>query len=255
MRPHVFAFYNFARAADDIADTPDLSPEEKIHHLDHFENILLGKEPDAGAQAAAMRDSLAVTGCSPRHCLDLLAAFKQDAVKKRYRNWAELIAYCRLSAAPVGRHMIDLHGGPIGGYGPSDALCIALQIINHMQDFGDDYRILNRIYLPGDWLAEAGVSDRDLAAEACTPSLRRVLDWTLGGVDGLLADCRGLVATLNSARLGVETAVIIAIAVGLSGKLADHDPLSGRVALDKAELAVSVTRGILSGVAARLWRR
>ncbi len=246
-------FYDFARAADMIADSPDLGRDEKIRYLDRFENILLGNEQDTGpyAVATAMRDSLAKTKITPRHCSDLLSAFRQDAIKDRYRDWADLIGYCRLSAAPVGRYMIDLHAGPSAAYGASDGLCMALQIINHVQDCGDDYRTLNRIYLPGDWLLEAGVGAEDLAAGACSPALRRVLDWTLAGVDGLLADSPALTATLKSTRLALESAVIIAIAGTLNKKLARNDPLVEHITLEPLERMFCVARGIVAGISAR----
>src|SRR6266851_4860583 len=96
LRPHVMAFYGFARAADDIADNAALAPADKIARLDLFEAALLGQAPDspALARAARLRASLAETGVTPAHAVDLLAAFKQDAVKQRYRDWADLLDYC-----------------------------------------------------------------------------------------------------------------------------------------------------------------
>lgn len=253
LRPHVFTFYDFARAADTIADSPNLGSDEKIHQLARFENVLLGGEPgtSADAVAAAMRDSLALSGVSSRHCLDLLAAFRQDARKDRYRDWADLIGYCRLSAAPVGRYMIDLHGGSNAGYGASDALCMALQILNHVQDCGDDYSTLKRVYLPADWMAEAGASVDDLAAEVCSPALRRVLDWTLGGINSLLVDSPAMTVNLKSGRLALEAAVIIAIAIALNKKLARMDPLVEHVTLDASERMICAVRGVVAGISAR----
>ena len=254
LRLHVFTFYNFARAADNIADSADLAPGDKIHHLERFERILLGKEEDPGGYGVvtAMQGSLAATRITSRHCLDLLAAFRQDATKDRYEDWADLIGYCRLSAAPVGRYMIDLHGGTVSGYGASDSLCMALQILNHIQDCGDDYRTLNRIYLPGDWMSEVGLNGDELAAEQCSPALRQVLDWALTGVGNLLADSPAMIGELKSTRLALESSVIIAIANALNKKLARNNPLNRRVVLDKRELMMSTTSGIVAGIWARL---
>lgn len=250
LRPHVACFYRFARAADDIADSPDLKPQEKIERLQGFESVVMGQGANDALfhKANMMAASLKQTGVSPRHCMDLLEAFKQDAVKSRYQNWPELMAYCRLSAAPVGRYLIDLHGGAKTGYWPSDALCAALQLINHLQDFGDDYRTLDRIYLPMDWMDEAGVDVDDLASYSTTPALRQVLDWTLLGVDSLLRDAAKLPGGLNSMRLGMEASVIIQIARALSNKLKTNDPLSGRVELSFLELAVCPLKGMTSGL-------
>jgi len=254
LRPHVFTFYNFARTADNIADSAELAPGEKIHLLERIERILLGEEQDPGGYdvVIAMRDSLAVTGVTSRHCLDLLAAFRQDATKDRYRDWADLIGYCKLSAVPVGRYMIDLHDGSVLGYGASDSVCIALQVLNHVQDCADDYRTLKRIYLPGDWMDEAGISGDELAAEDCSPGLRQVLDWTLSGVGNLLADSPPLTGGLKSTRLALESAVIIAIANALKNKLAKNDPLNRHIVLGKRELMMSTTSGIFTGIWARL---
>lgn len=157
LRPHVARFYAYARAIDDIADSPDLSPDEKVARLDGFARALNGEEDDpAYAKAHAMRQCLDATGITRRHCLDLVSAFKQDAVKGRYASWSELVDYCDRSAAPVGRFLLDLHGGSREGYAASDALCNALQVINHLQDCQDDYRKLDRVYLPLDWMREEG---------------------------------------------------------------------------------------------------
>ena len=94
---------------------------------------------------------------SPRHAQDLLAAFKLDVTKLRYRDWDDLIGYCSLSAMPVGRFVLDVHGESRGTWPANDALCAALQIINHLQDCKDDYRNLDRVYVPLDPLAARGI--------------------------------------------------------------------------------------------------
>src|SRR6202167_6255635 len=93
----------------------------------------------------------------PRHALDVLTAFRMDVTKLRYEDWDEVIHYCRYSAMPVGRFMLDVHGESPSTWPASDALCAGLQINNHLQDCGKDYRDLNRVYLPRDALAAAGV--------------------------------------------------------------------------------------------------
>ena len=106
LRPHVAVYYAFARAADDIADNPDLNSEEKISRLNNYDLALIGEadQDDAAlAKAHAVRRSFLETGVHLDHARDLLSAFKQDAVKTRYETWAQLIDYCNRSAAPVGR--------------------------------------------------------------------------------------------------------------------------------------------------------
>jgi squalene synthase HpnC len=236
LRPHVAKFYAFARAIDDIADNPALAPEDKIRRLDRFEDAITGREREDPALATAhrLRASLAETGVPARHCVDLVAAFKQDAVKLRYDDWDDLLGYCALSANPVGRYLLDLHGEDPAGYPASDALCSALQVINHLQDCADDYRNLDRVYLPQDWMAAAGVTVEALAAPACSPGLRHVLDRSLDATAGLLVHAEALPGRLRSRHLALESAVIVALARRLVAELGARDPLRERVVLTKA---------------------
>ena len=250
LRPHVAVFYAYARAIDDIADDPVLAPEDKIARLDGFERALLGGRPGDPnfAKAHAMRRVLAATGITPRHCVDLISAFKQDSVKHRYADWPELIDYCNRSAAPVGRFLLDLHGGSRDGYGLSDALCNALQILNHIQDCQDDYRRLDRVYLPTRWLEEEEGHIADLDRRTITPELRRVVDRCLDGVDALLRNGEGLPFGLASRRLGLESGAILDIARTLSRLLRSRDPLAGRVQLGKSGFLWCCIRGAASTV-------
>ena len=249
LRPHVAVFYAFARAIDDIADNPDLAAEEKIRRLSGFEAALLGRNQDAAfAKAHRMRDSLAATGVPVRHCLDLVAAFKQDAVKLRYRDWEDLMGYCILSAAPVGRYLLDLHGGSRDGYACSDALCMALQVINHLQDCQDDYRRLNRVYLPGDWLAAEGARVEELDGPLASPALRRAIDRTLDATERLMLDARRLPGGLASRRLAMESGAIVAIADALIERLRRDDPLASRVQLGKPAFLVCCLKGAVTGL-------
>ena len=250
LRPHVAFFYGFARAIDDIADSGDLTPDDKVARLDAFEKVILGGpigQPGL-EKADNMARCLAATGIAPQHCLDLIAAFKQDAVKSRYRDWDDLLGYCILSAAPVGRFLVDLHGGSRDGYGPSDALCMALQVINHLQDCQDDYRTLGRVYLPQDWMVEAGAQVEDLDGPCTQPPLRQVIDRCLDATAVLMADGRKLPDGLTSRRLAMEAAGIINIALALVAKLRRNDPLARRVVLSKLGYAGCILRGIIPHV-------
>lgn len=251
LRPHVMAYYRFARAADDIADSPDLAAAEKVARLSAFEeNLTLRSDHEAGV-VTAMRNSLAITRVSPDRCLDLLYAFMQDARKSRRESWDDLLDYCRLSANPVGRYLLDLHGENPAAYPASDALCSALQVLNHLQDCGDDRRALDRVYLPLDWLTAAGADVTDLDASACSPGLRRVIDQCLDGVDDLMAAARTLPARLKSRHLAMESAVIVRLAIRLTALLRAGDPLAGRVALRRHDFVACGLRG----AGGELWRR
>jgi hydroxysqualene synthase len=257
LRPHIALYYAYARAIDDIADNPDLPPDEKIRRLDGFAGAIIHDESNpkpAYATATAIRNSLQETGVSTRHCLDLITAFKQDAVKSRYESWDELIEYCLNSAAPVGRYLIDLHGEPKAAHGPSDALCNALQIINHLQDCADDLREIDRVYIPETWLREAGGAVADLTAPTASPALRSVLDRCLDGVDALMRDASALPGHISSFRFAMECAVIIRIAQTLSADLRQRDPLATRVALSKPRFLWCGVTAILSLSIRRIFR-
>lgn len=250
LRPHVAVFYAFARAIDDIADSAALTPEEKIARLDDFECAVLGRgaESCAFAKGHAMRRTLQRTGITPRHCQDLIDAFRQDAIKSHYATWGELIDYCMRSAAPVGRFLLDLHGGSTHGYGPADALCNALQVINHLQDCQEDFRVLDRVYLPLEWMTEAGTTVAALNEPASSPALRQVMDRTLDGVEALLYEAAPLPRGLRSRRLAMESGAILEIARTLAGQLRSRDPLAGRIALSKARYVLCCARGAASAV-------
>jgi len=255
LRPHIAAFYRFARAIDDIADNPGLAADDKIARLEGFEQALMGENAGDSAFATGhrMAESLAATGVPTRHCLDLIDAFKQDAVKNRYADWSELIRYCERSAAPVGRYLIDLHGGSAIGYGPSDALCNALQVINHLQDCKADFEEMDRVYLPANWMRETGVGVAALGAAKATPALRHVLDRCLDGAEAMLAESHRLPPGIKSRRLGMESAAIIRIAEKLCEKLRREDPVAGRVALGKGGYLWHCARGVVP-VWLGLWR-
>src|ERR1700728_3578880 len=200
-RAPILAFYNFVRTADDIADHATLPPQEKLALLDRLDAGLTGKD-DSDAAAVKLRSVLAERKLSPKHAQDLLAAFRLDVTKLRYRDWDDLIGYCSLSAMPVGRFVLDVHGESRDCWPANDALCAALQIINHLQDCREDYLDLNRVYVPQDTLAACNTAVEALGAPRATPAhrLTRILQkrdplservhlaipavagWTLAGV-------------------------------------------------------------------------
>ncbi|HZB91849.1 MAG TPA: squalene/phytoene synthase family protein, partial [Stellaceae bacterium] len=198
LRPHVHAFYRFAREADDIADNPALAATDKVRRLARMGEIIDGAPATDSPAALAMRQSLAATGLTAQHCHDLLRAFTMDATKLRYRDWDDLMTYCRYSATPVGRQVLDLHGEQRATWTWSDPLCDALQVLNHLQDCAADYRALDRVYLPERDLAECGIGIEDLAAPAASPGLRRVFDRLLDATDRLIERARHLPLAVES---------------------------------------------------------
>lgn len=240
LRPHVHAFYDFARQADDIADSATLTADEKLRRLDTMATVLIGDADDGSPSAVRLRDSLEETGVSPQHALDLLHAFRQDATKRRYADWQELMDYCRYSAMPVGRHVLDLHGEGRATYAPSDALCTALQVLNHLQDCAADLVTLDRCYIPQSLLAEVGLDVTAIQADAASPGLRQVLDHLLARTQTLNRIGAGLPPLVRDRRLRMETAVIVGLAERLTQRLRREDPLAGRVKLRRGDVVGSV---------------
>lgn len=245
LRAHVHAFYNFARAADDISDHPLMDPAEKIKRLNHFAQVLGDDNAHDVPSAAAMRDSLRATRITPQHCLDLLTAFKRDATQLRYSDWNDLMDYCRYSASPVGRHVLALHGVGEKAWPANDALCDALQVINHIQDCADDYRELDRVYLPQDMLMTYGGNTADLSHTKATPGLRKTLDIMLDKVESMLILARQLPPQVPDARLKMETSVICVLAEKLVALLRKRDPLCDCVKLNKISIAGAASLGII----------
>ena len=233
-RRPILAFYEFARVADDVADHASLTAAEKIELLDRMEADLVGEDhPGANPQSAALRRALAERGLSPEHALDLLRAFRLDASKRRYKDWADLMSYCALSAMPVGRFVLDVHGESRSTWPASDAICAALQINNHLQDCGLDYRNLNRVYLPLNDLAKYGLDVEALGEDQASPALRRCIAELAHRAEKLLHEGDGLETAIADWRLGLEVSVIHALALRVARTLTVSDPLSAETHLGK----------------------
>ena len=249
-RALILAFYNFVRTADDIADHATLAPSEKIAYLDLLESELVG---NGGSQSEAvnLRRALAERAISPRHALDVLIAFRMDVTKLRYENWDEVIHYCRYSAMPVGRFMLDVHGESPSTWAASDALCAGLQINNHLQDCAKDYKDLDRVYLPRDALLAAGASVDMLGQPRAPAPLLQCLHALAVRTEGLLDDGLSLAAEVRDFRLGVEISVIQSFAQAIVSMLKVRDPLSERVHLSPIELIGRSVTGIVGEMARR----
>lgn len=249
-RALILAFYNFVRTADDIADHATLEADKKLGYLDLLEAELLG-QGDTQPEAVSLRQALAERSMPPRHALDVLIAFRMDVTKPRYENWDEVIHYCRYSAMPVGRFMLDVHGESTSTWAASDALCAGLQINNHLQDCGKDFRDLNRVYLPRDALAAAGANVEELGRECASAPLLQCLHALAVRTGLLLHESKSLSAEVRDFRLGCEISVIQAFADKIVGLLKVRDPLSERVHLSPLELLAQSLGGIASEITRR----
>jgi squalene synthase HpnC len=224
-RPPVMAFYHFVRFADDIADHATASRQEKLRLLEAMRATLSG-ESDASPEGVRLRQACDERHLTIVHALDLLEAFRRDVTKLRYADWDELIDYCRYSAMPVGRFVLDVHGESRNLWPVNDALCAALQVINHLQDCAKDYRALNRVYIPEPLLAEAGTGVEALAASAASPALKGVIHSLAAKNAELLAKSRRFASGIRDTRLALEVDLIQTLAEDLNARLMRRDPLS-----------------------------
>jgi len=252
-RGAILAFYEFVRVADDISDHASLDGPEKLRLLDHLEAGLLGHH-DEQREAVALRTVLRERNLSARHAQDLLTAFRMDVTKLRYRDWNDLMGYCSYSAMPVGRYVLDVHGEDRATWPANDALCAALQIINHLQDCKKDFLALNRVYVPEDALAAAGASVEDLGRDAATPALRGCLSQLAQRTGKLLDESAPFSARIKDFRLAMEVATIQSLARRLVALLMRRDPLHERVHLGAGGVAGAGLLGLMAGTAGRLSR-
>ena len=249
-RDAIMGFYRFVRAADDVADHPSLAAREKHRLLDRLEAALTGRG-DAEPEAEPLRRALLARDMAPTHALDMLVAFRQDVETARYDDWSAVMAYCAHSAMPVGRFVLDVHGEDRALWPGNDALCAALQMINHLQDCGKDFRMLDRVYLPERTLGRHGAAIADLGGEVATPALRQALVELAGRTAELLRDSAGFASGIRDWRLGLEVAAIQRLAEALTRRLLALDPLRAPVRLSKPRMLAVAARG----VAGQAWRR
>ena len=196
-RPAILAFYRFVRTADDVADHATASADDKLHLLEGMRLSLMGAS-GFSPEGVALHKVLAERGLTTDHAADLLEAFRRDVTKLRYADWSELMDYCRYSAMPVGRYVLDVHGESRDIWPLSDALCAALQIINHLQDCAKDYRSLDRVYLPLDTMDEFDATPEMLAAPRAAPALRSAIAVLAGRSAKLLAQSAPNTATTTT---------------------------------------------------------
>lgn len=254
LRAPVLAFYRFARAADDVADHATAGAEEKLAQLGRMEAGLLG-ETGVSREGEALRAVLREHAVTDQHALDLLEAFRRDVTKRRYVDWADLMDYCRYSAAPVGRFVLDVHGESRTTWPANDALCSALQVINHLQDCAKDYRALDRVYIPLDAFAAEGIGVEALGEKRASPALRGAIAGLAQRTNDLLDRSRAFAGQIADRRLALEVGVIQTLAESLVARLLRRDPLSERVHHHPVEMLALAVRGGLGVAAGRLRRR
>lgn len=206
LRHPIEAIYRFARGADDIADEGDASAEERLQGLNDYRAELDRIEGKKTPHTPAFAE-LAIVIADWRLPLalfrDLLDAFAQDVVKKRYVDYPELLDYCRRSANPVGRLLLHLADrASEENLRRSDAICTALQLINFWQDIAIDWQ-KDRVYLPQSELIRFGVSETQIAEQGCDTNWQALLDGQIDYAENLMREGAALVHALPG-RMGWE---------------------------------------------------
>lgn len=246
LRRPVAAIYRFARAADDIADEGDLPNEERLKRLDEF-RAELARIVNNETPLTPLFQNLAAE--VHQHALpmqplyDLLDAFSQDVVKKRYADFNEVLDYCRRSANPVGNLLLHLYeeATPVN-IAYSDAICTSLQIINFWQDVARDYAI-GRIYLPLDELAQYGVSEEQIAQGIANGAWRKLMKFEVDRARAMMLTGKPLGSILTG-RIGLEMRMIIAGGLRILTKLesADYDMFRHRPVLKRFDWVIMLAK-------------
>ncbi|MDK9702177.1 MAG: squalene synthase HpnC [Sulfuritalea sp.] len=252
LREPVAAIYGFARSADDFADEGDLSPQQRHALLAGYQAELdsIGQgRPTQHPVFLRLRPVIARYDLPLQLFRDLLDAFVQDIGKDRYADFAELMDYCRRSADPVGRLLLHLFGHATAeNLSRSDAICSALQLINHWQDVGIDAAkgANGRIYLPQDEMAAFGVSADDVLRRVASVDFRSLLRFQVDRARTLMLSGAPLGWSLPG-RIGLEIRAIVAGGLRILDKIeaADYDVFKRRPMLQPLDWPLIAWRSLV----------
>ena len=248
IRSIVRVFYFFARMADDIADHQKLSSNQKKKILLFFDNAISKSKKTNNKVLDKMIAKFKELPSGKKYSRNLLKAFMMDASNKKYKNWNDLLYYCKFSANPVGRFVIDAVNERKNIekiYEASDSLCTALQIINHIQDCKKDFKELNRVYIPESFFKKYSVDKKILRKSKSIENFERL---KIEIVDNVLLSLRktklGL-REIQSWRLRKETLIILNIAKRLCNLLKINDPLEKQIKLSRIDFIFCFFKGIM----------
>ena len=218
LQDEVMKFYKLARSYDDIADNPKLTSEQKLKLLEE-------QKPEN------------------KHLQNLLIAFKKDAIGYEYKTWEDLLDYCKHSAVPVGRFMLELHKETI----EADELCAVLQIVNHVQDIKYDLELLDRLYVPQFLMEKYHLTKDDFKQNKSSPEVKQMIAEILGILKEMLAKDKNLYKKINDRRLRIEVCIITSLTNIMIKRIERGDVLAKHIKLSKLDWAKAFVSGFIKG--------
>ena len=253
IRYYIRKFYFFARTADDIADHKSKKKHTKAKILKIFDTIIKKNMRSDVTVLNELIDVFEELKIGRAHARNLLKAFILDTNKQRYKNWRELLNYCKFSANPVGRYVIDIsykiekqgEDNINQVYFASDNLCSALQILNHMQDCQKDYLEMNRVYIPEELFKKYSSSISDLKLKESSYNFKNLKNEIINKVEEMLKNSKCGLKLIKISRLRKETLIIFYIAKKLCYLLRKNDPLKKKVKLSRIDLIFCFLKGII----------
>jgi phytoene/squalene synthetase len=254
-RPQVEAMLAFLAAASAVARDPAVAAEQRLARLTAWDAVLAGERPVGNDDVYGTLGVLAAAETSSEPLRLLLQGAAKDVRTTRMRRWSELLSYCRFAAAPAGRFLVELHGEDRGLVPAAEALTVAIRLIAVARDCGADYASSARIYLPADWMREAGCTEADLAASRASPALRTVLARLDERVRHLMGEARPSLAAIADPGLRRFAVSVAALAELQARAIARHDPLRRPVRPSIAGYWLCVGRAVAGDVLRRRTRR
>ena len=248
IRSIVRVFYFFARMADDIADHQKLSSNQKKKILLFFDNAISKSKKTNNKILDKMIAKFKELPSGKKYSRNLLKAFMMDASNKKYKNWNDLLYYCKFSANPVGRFVIDAVNERKNIekiYEASDSLCTALQIINHIQDCKKDFKELNRVYIPESFFKKYSLDKKILRKSKSEENFEKLKIEIIDNVLTSLRKTKLGLREIQSWRLRKETLIILNIAKRLCNLLKINDPLEKQIKLSRIDFIFCFFKGIM----------
>jgi len=249
LRKPVSVIYAFARTADDFADEGDASAETRLSQLNDYEQFLLNaadERPNEDPVFIALADVIKNDPLLVQSLQDLLIAFRSDVTTKRYQTATQLLQYCRYSANPVGRMILQLSGHASNqNLLYSDAICSALQLINFLQDINIDYQDKQRLYIPQDELRDFSVSELDIAQGQNSQQLTQLVNHQIDRAHSMLITGKPLGRVLPG-RLGLEIRITVSAGLQVIKALRQRNDIFSQPRLRWYDWLVIASRAIFT---------